>query len=72
MPVTVKLPYEIDQYAEMEKEARSKEDESLSNHLRGLRKQIPTGRSRDREPKLRGTVHTPKCRHAGRIQASKL
>lgn len=39
-PVTVRMPYEIDQYVEMEKEARSKEDESLSEQLWVVRKQM--------------------------------
>lgn len=38
MPATVKVPYEVDQYAEMDKNARLKEDESINAQLHGLRK----------------------------------
>ncbi|XP_055824334.1 uncharacterized protein LOC129892815 [Solanum dulcamara] len=33
----VKVPYKVDQYAKMEKDARLKEDESIDAQLRGLR-----------------------------------
>ncbi|KAH0658407.1 hypothetical protein KY289_027155 [Solanum tuberosum] len=38
MPVVVNVPYEVDQYEEMEKDARLKEDASINAQLQGLRK----------------------------------
>ncbi|XP_055800430.1 uncharacterized protein LOC129869872 [Solanum dulcamara] len=40
IPVRVKVSHEVDQYAEMEKDARLKEDESIDAQLRGLRKAL--------------------------------
>lgn len=39
-PVMVNVPYQIDQYVEMQKEARSKEDKPLSDQLCILRNQM--------------------------------
>nr|XP_016460483.1 PREDICTED: uncharacterized protein LOC107783966 [Nicotiana tabacum] len=39
-PIMVKMPYEIDQYTEMEREAKRKEEESVSEQLQILRKQM--------------------------------
>ncbi|XP_055803394.1 uncharacterized protein LOC129872427 [Solanum dulcamara] len=40
IPARVKVPYEVDQYAEMEKDARLKENKSIDAQLRGLRKAL--------------------------------
>ncbi|XP_015169313.1 uncharacterized protein [Solanum tuberosum] len=39
-PVVVNVPYEVDQYEEMEKDARLKEDASINAQLQGLRKAL--------------------------------
>ncbi|XP_060210376.1 uncharacterized protein LOC132637279 [Lycium barbarum] len=39
-PVTVRVPFEMDQYAEMERDAKIGEDESIINQLRSLRKEM--------------------------------
>ncbi|KAH0742961.1 hypothetical protein KY290_030954 [Solanum tuberosum] len=38
MPAVVNVPYEVDQYEQMEKDARLKEDASINGQLQGLRK----------------------------------
>ncbi|XP_070036752.1 uncharacterized protein [Nicotiana tomentosiformis] len=40
MPITVRVPYEIGQYAEIEREGRRKEEESVFEQLQILRKQM--------------------------------
>ena len=40
MPAVVNVPYEVDQYEEMEKDARLKKDASINAQLRGLRKEL--------------------------------
>ncbi|XP_049391611.1 uncharacterized protein LOC125856071 [Solanum stenotomum] len=40
MPAVVNVPYEVDQYEEMEKDARLKEDASINAQLQGLRKAL--------------------------------
>ncbi|KAG5571606.1 hypothetical protein H5410_061372 [Solanum commersonii] len=39
-PVVVNIPYEVDQYAEMEKDDRLKDDASINAQLHGLRKTL--------------------------------
>ncbi|KAH0682697.1 hypothetical protein KY285_020203 [Solanum tuberosum] len=40
MPAVVNVPYKVDQYEEMEKDARMKEDASINAQLQGLRKAL--------------------------------
>ncbi|XP_049358814.1 uncharacterized protein LOC125823480 [Solanum verrucosum] len=40
MPAVVNVPYEVDQYEEMEKDARLKQDASINAQLQGLRKAL--------------------------------
>ncbi|XP_060211790.1 uncharacterized protein LOC132639355 [Lycium barbarum] len=39
-PVTVRVPFEVDQYAEMERDAKLGEDESIISQLHSLRKEM--------------------------------
>ncbi|XP_060192680.1 uncharacterized protein LOC132622155 [Lycium barbarum] len=39
-PVTVRVPFEVDQYADMERDAKIREDESIISQLHSLRKEM--------------------------------
>ncbi|MCE5167164.1 hypothetical protein HAX54_040449, partial [Datura stramonium] len=39
-PVTVRVPYEVDQYAKIEKDIRMKEEDSITSQLHSMRRAL--------------------------------